>query len=64
MYSLETRKIVVNIYNQIKNLRKVELLKNISKSTISRYNKSVLPAKRKTEIIILTPLIITTYQIK
>ena len=58
MYSLEIRKIVINIYNQIKNVRKVESLTNISKSTISRWNKSILPAKRKTKIIILTPLII------
>ena len=58
MYSLEIRKIVINIYNKIKNLRKVESLTNISKSTISRWNKTILPAKRKTKIIILTPLII------
>jgi transposase len=58
MYSIEVRKIIINIYKQIKNLRVVESITNISKSTISRWNNSILPAKRNTKINILSPLII------
>ena len=58
MYSIEVRKIIINIYKQIKNLRVVESITSISKSTISRWNNSILPSKRNTKINILSPLII------
>ena len=45
MYSIEVRKIIINIYKQIKNLRVVESITSISKSTISRWNNSILPLK-------------------
>jgi hypothetical protein len=50
MYSIEVRKIIINIYKQIKNLRVVESITSISKSTISRWNNSILPSKRNTKI--------------
>ena len=46
------------IYSKLKSLRKVALLTNISKSTISRWNIVITPVKRKSKYDIIRPLII------
>ena len=58
MYLLDTRNIVILIYSKLKSLRKVALLTNISKSTISRWNIVITPVKRKSKYDIIRPLII------
>ena len=40
MYSLEVRKIIIKIYDEMKSLRLVQKLTKISKSTISRWKYS------------------------
>ena len=53
MYLLDTRNIVMLVYSKLKSLRKVALLTNISKSTISRWNIVITPVKRKSKYDII-----------
>lgn len=62
MYSLEVRKIIIKIYDEMKSLRLVQKLTNISKSTISRWKYSLLPVNKKQNNI-HTPIIINTIQL-
>ena len=65
MYLLDTRNIVILIYSKLKSLRKVALLTNISKSTISRWNIVITPVKRKSkyDIIRIIDIISTTIKL-
>ena len=63
MYSLDTRKIILKLYNKLKSLRVVQNLTGISKSTIFRWKhnlhyKNHLSYKDK-----ITPLIIDTIKL-
>ena len=62
MYSLEVKKIIIKIYDEMKSLRLVQKLTNISKSTISRWKQSLLPVNKKQNNI-HTPIIINTVQL-
>ena len=58
MYSIDIRKLIINLYIKIKSLRKLEVLTRISRSTISRWNTSLFPVIRHNKINSLSPVII------
>ena len=57
MYSIDIRKLIINLYIKIKSLRKLEVLTRISRSTISRWNTSLFPVIRHNKINSLSPVI-------
>jgi transposase len=63
MYSIEIRKLIINLYIKIKSLRKVQSLIGISRSTISRWNISIFPSLRNNKINILSPVIIDVVEL-
>lgn len=64
MYSVEIRKITINIYNYFKSLRKTSKILNISISSISRWINNLYPKKRIFNPIKQTDVIINYIKYK
>jgi transposase len=58
MYSIEIRVLVLNIYNKLKNMRSVENITNISKSSICRWLKRIQPKSKQPKYIDNIPVIV------
>ncbi len=63
MYSIEIRKIIIIMYKKLNSLRKVQLLTNISKSTVSRWYHNILPNIHKEKRNLKLPLIINAIEL-
>ena len=63
MYSVEVRKLTLIIYKKMKSMRKVEDLTNISKSSISRWNRRIVPLNREEKNKHIVPVIINAIEL-
>ena len=60
MYSYDVRKIIINMYFKLKSLRQVQILTNVSKSSISRWKCNIKYIKKNDNRI---PVIIDTIKL-
>jgi hypothetical protein len=63
MYSLDTRKIIIKLYDKIKSLRTVQKLTGISKSTIFRWKQHLQSNILLSHKDKITPIIIDTIKV-